>query len=110
MAKKKAAASAKPLTKSELLNKLAEKSELSRKEVGTVLDSLTELIEEELKDKKGARTVNLPGLMKIFVRHKPASPARMVRNPRTGEEMMSKPKPARDEVKLRALKALKEMV
>lgn len=109
MAKKKAPAREKALTKSEILNELAERTELSRKEVGSVLDSLTELISEELGNKKGPRTFNLPGLLKIYVLHQDAKPARKVRNPATGEEMMSKPKPAQDVVKVRALKGLKEM-
>jgi nucleoid DNA-binding protein len=110
MAKKKAASKEKPMSKSELLNVLAEKTELSRKEVGNVLDQLTEIIRAELTNKKGARVFNVPGLLKIYVHHKSAMPSREVTNPRTGEKMMSKPKPAMDVVKVRPLKALKEMV
>lgn len=110
MAKKKAPVRQKALTKSEVLNTLAEKTELSRKEVGTVLDELTNLISEELGNKKGARIFNLPGLMKIYVHHKEATKERKGINPRTGEETMFKAKPAMDVVKIRALKGLKEMV
>jgi len=52
----------------------------------------------------------LPGLMKIEVKRKPATKVRKGRNPFTGEEMMLKAKPARDIVKIRPLKKVKEMV
>jgi nucleoid DNA-binding protein len=110
MAKKKAATKEKPMSKSDVLNALAERTELSRKEVGNVLEQLTELIRSELTNKKGARVFNVPGLLKIYVRHQEKRPAREVTNPRTGEKMMSKEKPAQDQVKVRPLKALKEMV
>jgi nucleoid DNA-binding protein len=42
--------------------------------------------------------------------HKPAVKARRGTNPFTGEEMMFKAKPARNVIKVGALKALKDMV
>ena len=60
--------------------------------------------------KNGPRILNIPGLMKVYVRRVPAKPAREGKNPRTGETMMYKAKPARDVVKFRALKLLKAMV
>ncbi|MEE3371607.1 MAG: hypothetical protein VX346_19905 [Planctomycetota bacterium] len=42
--------------------------------------------------------------------HKDATGPRVVRNPRTGEKMISQPKPARKIVRVRLLKACKEMV
>ncbi len=50
------------------------------------------------------------GLMKIKVVRKPATKARKGTNPFTGEEMMFKAKPARNVVKVLALKGLKDMV
>ena len=58
----------KPLSKSEILNSLAEATDQSRKEVGAVLDALEGLIEENLT--KGSGIFNLPGLMKIYVHRK----------------------------------------
>ena len=52
----------------------------------------------------------LPGLMKIEVKRKPATKARKGINPFTGEETMFKAKPARNVVKVRPLKKLKDMV
>ncbi len=110
-AKKKVAAGAvkKPPTKSEILNHIAGETELSRKEVTAVLDSLAGLIEKNIKP-RGPGFFNLPGLLKIKVIKKPATKARKGTNPFTGEEMMFKAKPARKVVKVLALKGLKDMV
>lgn len=112
-AKKKAASKAaavkKPPTKSEILGYLSEQTELSRKEVGSVLESLSDLIEQNLKP-RGPGTFNMPGLFKIKVNKKPAVKARKGINPFTGEETMFKAKPARKVVKIMPLKALKDMV
>jgi nucleoid DNA-binding protein len=50
------------------------------------------------------------GLMKVKLVHKPAVPARKGINPFTKEEVMFKAKPARNVVKVQALKTLKDMV
>lgn len=109
--KKVAVASAvkKPPTKSEILNHIAGETELSRKEVTAVLDSLSGLIEKNLKP-RGPGYFNMPGLLKIKVVKKPAVKARKGTNPFTGEEMMFKAKPARKVVKVLPLKGLKDMV
>ena len=101
-------ASDKPLSKSEILNALAESTGLSRKEVTAVLDGLEGLIEENLT--KGSGIFNLPGLMKIYVHNKKATPEREGRNPATGETITIKAKPASKVVKVRPLKKLKEMI
>ena len=81
---------------------------MTKKEVGSVFDSLGTLIKRDLKRGPGVYTV--PGLMKVKVVRKPATKARLGINPFTGEEMMFKAKPARNVVKVLALKGLKEMV
>ena len=101
-------AAKKPTTKSESLTYIAEKTDFTKKEVGSVFDSLATLIKRDLKRGPGVYTV--PGLMKIKVVRKPATKARKGVNPFTGEEMMFKAKPARNVVKVLALKGLKEMV
>lgn len=103
-----AATKPRPMTKSDIFKELAEKTELSKKQIQEVFEGLTGLIQRELKKKEGSFVV--PGLLKIRKVHKKARPAREVRNPSTGEMMMSKPKPAHDTVSARPLKALKEMV
>jgi nucleoid DNA-binding protein len=100
----------KPTTKSETLNFIAEKTELTRKDVGAVFDSLAMLMKRDLKGRGGPGVYTIPGLMKVKVVRKPATKARKGTNPFTGEEMMFKAKPARNVVKILPLKGLKEMV
>jgi len=109
MAATKSSSVKKPPTKSEILNSIADDTELSRKEVSSVLDSLESLIAKELKP-RGAGYFNLPGLLKIKVVKKPARKARKGVNPFTGEEMMFKAKPASKGIKVLPLKGLKSMV
>ncbi|MDH5396404.1 MAG: HU family DNA-binding protein [Gammaproteobacteria bacterium] len=104
-----AAAVKKPPTKSEILNHISEDTELSRKQVSAVLDSLAGLIEKNVKA-RGPGFFNLPGLLKIKVIKKPATKARKGINPFTGEETVFKAKPARKVVKVLPLKGLKDMV
>ncbi len=109
MAAKKAAAKAKPMTKTEILNSLAESTGVAKKDVASVFDELGGLIEQSLSS-KGPGVFNIPGLMKITVQRKPATKAREGINPFTGEPTVFKAKPARNVVKIRPLKALKDMV
>jgi len=99
----------KPVTKSEVVKTLAEKAGLTKKQVSAVLCELACLIKKEL-GKGGPRVFVLPGLVKIKVVHKPAVPARKGINPFTKQEQVFKAKPARDVVKVVALKGLKSMV
>ncbi len=107
---KKKAATAKPPTKSEILSFISDDTELTRKEVSAVLDSLSTLIGKTLKQRGGPGVFNMPGLLKIKVIKKPATKARKGINPFTGEETIFKAKPARKAVKVLPLKGLKEMV
>jgi nucleoid DNA-binding protein len=99
----------KPRTKSEILTALADNTGLTRKDVGALFNALGEVIGLDV-GKKGPGIFTVPGLMKITRVNKPATKARKGINPFTGEEQMFKAKPARNVVKVRALKALKEMV
>jgi len=105
----KTAAAKKPMTKSEVYTSLAEKTGLTKKEIAGVFDGLAELIGKSL-GKNGPGVFNVPGMMKITVQRKPATKARKGINPFTGEEQMFKAKPARNVVKVRPLKGLKDMV
>lgn len=102
-------ADTKPMTKSAIYSSLAESTGLSKKEITSVFDALSDLIAKEV-GKKGPGVFNVPGLMKITVQHKPATKARKGINPFTGEETTFKAKPARNVVKVRPLKGLKDMV
>ena len=99
----------KPLKKAQLYSHLSECNCVSRKDVAGIFEALGEVMESHLK--KGAPgEFTVPGLMKCKVIRKPATKARKGINPFTGEPTMFKAKPARNVIKVRPLKALKEMV
>jgi len=102
MAKKNAAP-----TKSQIVTAVAGQTELSKKQVAAVLDSLNGVMKKALK---GAGVFTMPGVCKMRVVKKPATKAREGVNPFTGEKMMIKAKPASKKVRIRALKNLNEMV
>ena len=109
MAKKATATAAtKPPSKSELLAKIAEETGLSRKQVGSVFESLSNQIKKNVGG-RGPGLFTVPGLMKIKVIKKPATKARKGINPFTKEETVFKAKPARKVVKVLPLKSLKDM-
>lgn len=95
-------------TKSEILNYIAERTELGKKDVAGVFEALGEIMHRHLC-KRSVGEFTVPGLMKCRVQRKPATKARKGINPFTKEEMMFKAKPARNVVKVRPLKKLKEM-
>lgn len=107
-AKKAAASGAKAPTKSEIFAHISSQTDLTKKEVASVFDALTGMIKKNV-GKKGPGVFTVPGLMKITVRTRPATPARKGINPFTGEPATFKAKPARRVVKVTALKGLKEM-
>ncbi len=109
MAKKSTAIKEK-YTKTQILDSIAEDTELTRKQVGAVLESLADVIERHIK-KGGAGEFTLPGLLKIKTVKKPARKAQKgVPNPfRPGETMDVAAKPASTQVKVLALKKLKDM-
>jgi nucleoid DNA-binding protein len=106
----KAAASKKPLTKTEMLANIAAATDLSKKEVAAVLEALTEEVQKSLGS-RGAGVFTIPGLLKIEKKRIPARAAQFgVPNPFKPGELMDRPaKPACNKVKVRALKTLKDM-
>ncbi|MEO0443296.1 MAG: HU family DNA-binding protein [Pseudomonadota bacterium] len=105
---KKIKAVAERYSKTQILAQIAESTELSKKQVQSVLDELTDIIEGHVK-KRACGEFVMPGLMKIVTVKKPAKKARKGVNPFTGEETVFKAKPASTAVKIRPLKKLKEM-
>jgi len=97
-----------PRTKAQVYREIAENTELPRGKVAEVFDVLGQMIQKDL-GKRGPGVFNIAGLMKVMVQRKPATKARKGTNPFTGEEMMFKAKPARNVVKVRPLKALKDL-
>lgn len=96
------------LSGTQLHNMIAESTGLTRKQVASVFDELSNVMEGCLK-KRGVGEFALPKLAKFVVKQKPATKARKGINPFTGEEIMIKAKPASRVVKVRPLKKVKEM-
>ena len=96
-----------PPTKSEILATISKDTELSRKQVSAVFDSLHGVIRKSLR---GHGLVTLPGLLKLKVVKKPATKAREGINPFTKEKMVFKAKPASKKVRVLPLKSLKALV
>src|SRR5882672_8284657 len=78
------------MSKSQLIEKIATTTELSKRDVKTVMETLTDVGHKELK-KSGVFLV--PGFAKFVVIKKPATKSRKGTNPFTGEEMMFKANP-----------------
>lgn len=95
------------MTKSQLIEQIATKSDLAKKDVKGVFETLAEIGYKELK-KNGAFVV--PGFAKFVVIKKPATKARKGTNPFTGEAMTFKAKPARKIIRARPVKAAKDAV
>ena len=91
----------KPMTKTQLVAALAEKTGSDKKSAAAMLDALTEVVTSEVAN---GGAVTLPGLGKFVCRDRPA---RMVRNPATGEQMH---KDADRVAKVTIAKALKDAV
>lgn len=92
---------AKGMTKSQLMQALADKTDMSKKDVMALWDALTELAYKEVKS---AGELTLPGLGKLVKKNRAA---RMGRNPMTGESIQI---PAKTVVKFRVAKAAKDAV
>ena len=105
---KKIKAIKEPMTKSALYTELAERTELKKKDIVTVFEHLSEIINGHVR-KNGSGVFTMHGLMKVKVVRKPATKARPGINPFTGEATIFKAKPARNVVKVMPLKALKDM-
>ncbi|MFQ5829049.1 MAG: HU family DNA-binding protein [Candidatus Methylomirabilia bacterium] len=90
---------AKTMTKSAIIGHLAQKSELSKRQVSDLLDILLTLATKEAKN-----AFVLPGFGKLVLANRKA---RMGRNPQTGEPIKI---PAKRVVKFRVAKSLKDAV
>ena len=92
---------AKAMTKTQLVAALAEEMGTDKKSASGALDAVCDLITKEVS---AGGAVTLPGVGKIYCRERPA---RMVRNPATGEQIH---KDADKVVKMTIAKALKDSV
>lgn len=96
------------ITKSALYENVAQACGLKRKQISEIFEAIGKEVESALKH--NPKTITIPGIVKITVKHKPATKARKGINPFTKEPTVFKAKPARDVVKVRAVSSLKKMV
>ena len=89
----------KPMTKSQLIATLAEKNELTKKQVAGILETLAELAYKE-----AGKGFTIPGIGKLVLVDRKA---RMGRNPATGETIHIA---AKTVLKFRVAKAAKDAV
>ena len=95
------------LTKSALINLIAEANGLTRDVAKGVLSTIETAMTGSIHP-RGVGEFTLPGLLKISLRKVPARKAgTLVRNPSTGEMVKGAAKPASMRVKIRALTKLK---
>lgn len=106
---KKVDEKAKPLTKTQIIAQLAENAGLNKKDVAAVIDQLSALIQSSLAQ---TDSFTLPGLVKIEKQWVPEKPGQEnVPDPFHPGQTTNRPaKPAHWKVKVKALKALKDMV
>ena len=92
-----------------MLASIADNTGLTKVQVASVMDEMESLIDRSVR-KRGVGEFTIPGLLKITTVKKPAKKARKnVPNPfKPGEVMDVAAKPASIQVKIRALKKLKE--
>lgn len=74
------------MNKKDLVAKLAEHTDSTQSASSDMVNGMLDIITAELKD---GNEVNLPGFGKFIAKHRPS---REMRNPQTGEKMMSKAK------------------
>ncbi|MEO0387273.1 MAG: HU family DNA-binding protein [Pseudomonadota bacterium] len=91
----------KPMTKTQLVAALAEKTGSDKSQANDMLGALTDIVTEEVAN---GGAVTLPGLGKFSCRERPA---RTVRNPATGEQVQ---KEADRVAKVTIAKALKDVI
>jgi len=89
-----------PLTQTQLVAAVADRTELSKSDVKRALAALDEIVLEELGN---AQKVRIGGLVQLTVRVKPAQKKRQGRNPATGEEIEIAAKPASVDLRARPL-------
>ena len=95
------------MSKSELIQKVAEECSVAKKDVKAVMEAMASVGYKELKK---AGVFVLPGFAKFMVVKKPATPERSGINPFTKEPTVFKAKPARKTLKVRPVKAAKDSV
>jgi nucleoid DNA-binding protein len=100
----------KRLTKAQVIAEISDATELDKKSVGRVFDTLSDIIRKQLAGRGAPGEFGVPGLVKLRVVKKPATKERQGINPFTKEPITIPAKPASKKVRATALKALKDLV
>ena len=95
------------MSKTQLIDVISETSSVSKNDVKTVIEHMTQVGYKELKE---TGEFVIPGFAKLTVVEKPATEARTGINPFTKEPMEFKAKPASKTVKASPLKVAKDAV
>ena len=108
---KSKAAPKKPLTKTQFVTDLAERTSLTKAQVSDVLDKMFAMVVEQVADGNPGK-VTIPTLgVQIQLKDVPARPAKEGPVPgRPGETMMYEAKPASRDIKARAMTVLRDTV
>ncbi len=94
-------------TKSEILTQICKDTDLSRKQVAAVFDSLNGIIKKSLR---GPGVFTMPGLLKMKVIKKPATKGREGIKPLTKQPKVFNAKPASKKVRVLPLKSIKALL
>lgn len=97
-------------TRIEILRNMAEITGLTKGQIEGVFESLTELIQSHMRKRgSGEFTIPMTGIKVRRVKKKPTKSRTMI-SPLTGQEVTIPGKPARNVVRISALKVLKTAV
>ena len=99
----------KRLTKAQVITELSNSTDMDKKSVSRVFESLQDIIRKQLST-RGPGEFVIPGLVKLRVVKKPATKERQGINPFTKEPITIPAKPASKKVRATALKNLKDLV
>jgi nucleoid DNA-binding protein len=109
MGKDKKPAAKKAPTKSQVYADLAEGAGITRKQVQSLFENLEGMIRKHLK--KDGDTFTIPGVVKLTLRRKKATRGGETKvNQFTGQTYVTQAKPAKNDIRARVPKALKEKV
>ncbi len=97
------------LTKQALFQCLSKKTGLSKKNIDLVFLALLDSIKDHMK-KDGSEKFVFPGIFKLTVKTAPEQKEKIGLNPFTKEKMIFKAKKASRNIKIKALKKLKDTV
>ena len=98
-------AAKKGLTKSQFVAHLAEKTELSKKQVEAVLAEIVSTVTDQLKSNGKFVFPNLARMTLTRVKERPGGEVK--KNPLNGQEYTTKHRPAFNKVNIRPIKAIK---